>query len=112
MPPWNYLPTHPEAHLSERGKKELARGLVALGGEVDDDRSRGFVKHGAKICNANINGGPNRTRYSTQVLMQYSARGKCRLSFGRRQPAGLGTPCAGCPADLEHGPVHAREGFF
>lgn len=50
MPPWNYLPTHPEAHLSERGKKELARGLVALGGEVDDDPSRGFVKHGAKIA--------------------------------------------------------------
>jgi hypothetical protein len=37
MPPWNYLPTHPEARLSEREKEALARGLAALGAEVDDD---------------------------------------------------------------------------
>jgi hypothetical protein len=31
MPPWNYLPTHPEARLSESEKEALARGLAAWG---------------------------------------------------------------------------------
>jgi hypothetical protein len=37
MPPWNYLPTHPRARLSESEKEVLARGLAALGAEVEDD---------------------------------------------------------------------------
>lgn len=33
MPPWFYLPAHPEARLDEAARRELIRGLVATFGE-------------------------------------------------------------------------------
>lgn len=33
MPPWYYLPAHPEAQLDEARKQELLRGLVATFGD-------------------------------------------------------------------------------
>lgn len=39
MPPWFYLPAHPEAHLSESEKTALIEGLLATfdqGGDQDD----------------------------------------------------------------------------
>lgn len=36
MPPWFYLPAHPEARLSEPEKQELIRGLVATFGDEDE----------------------------------------------------------------------------
>jgi hypothetical protein len=33
MPPWFYLPAHPEAKLSDAEKQELLRGLVATFGD-------------------------------------------------------------------------------
>lgn len=33
MPPWFYLPTHPEARLTDPEKQELIRGLVATFGD-------------------------------------------------------------------------------
>jgi mono/diheme cytochrome c family protein len=38
MPPWQYLPAHPEARLTDAEKAELAAGLAALGG---DGKGRG-----------------------------------------------------------------------
>lgn len=35
MPPWFYLPLHPEARLSEREREELVAGLVATFGEEE-----------------------------------------------------------------------------
>lgn len=35
MPLWYYLPTHPEARLSDAEKQELVRGLVATFGDDD-----------------------------------------------------------------------------
>jgi mono/diheme cytochrome c family protein len=36
MPPWIYLPTHPEALLSDSERKEFVAGLIATFGEEDD----------------------------------------------------------------------------
>lgn len=36
MPPWSYLPTHPEANFSGVEKREFIKGLVAAFGERDD----------------------------------------------------------------------------
>jgi len=35
MPPWFYLPAHPEAQLSDPERQELIRGLVATFGDED-----------------------------------------------------------------------------
>lgn len=35
MPPWFYLPAHPEARLSDSERKELIAGLVATFGDED-----------------------------------------------------------------------------
>lgn len=37
MPPWFYLPTHPDARLSESERKALSKGLLATFGEEDGD---------------------------------------------------------------------------
>jgi hypothetical protein len=37
MPPFVYLPPHPEARLTAAEKEVLARGLIALGAEIDQD---------------------------------------------------------------------------
>ena len=37
MPPWFYLPTHPEARLSEAERDELLRGLVATFGDDTEE---------------------------------------------------------------------------
>jgi mono/diheme cytochrome c family protein len=39
MPPWFYLPAHPEARLSDREREELVAGLVATFGEEVADHS-------------------------------------------------------------------------
>ena len=36
MPPWFYLPAHPEAQLSDGEREELIAGLVAVFGEEDN----------------------------------------------------------------------------
>lgn len=36
MPPWFYLPAHPEARLTDPEKQELIRGLVATFGDEQD----------------------------------------------------------------------------
>jgi mono/diheme cytochrome c family protein len=36
MPPWFYLPTHPEAKFTDAKKQEFIRGLVATFGEDDE----------------------------------------------------------------------------
>ncbi len=36
MPPWFYLPAHPEAKLSESERKEFSRGLLNTFGEKDE----------------------------------------------------------------------------
>lgn len=49
MPPWFYVPMHPEAKLSSEEKAQLIRGLEAtVGGEGkgDDDRGRGRGRGG------------------------------------------------------------------
>jgi len=35
MPPWFYLPTHPQANLNKQEKAELIRGLVRTFGDED-----------------------------------------------------------------------------
>lgn len=37
MPPWFYLPLHPEARLSDEERAEFVRGLVATFGEDEDE---------------------------------------------------------------------------
>ncbi len=37
MPPWFYLPAHPEAHLTEEERAEFVDGLIATFGEKHDD---------------------------------------------------------------------------
>lgn len=37
MPPWFYLPAHPEARLSDADREALIAGLVATFGEEEDD---------------------------------------------------------------------------
>jgi mono/diheme cytochrome c family protein len=37
MPPWFYLPAHPEARLSDAERTEFVEGLVATFGEESDD---------------------------------------------------------------------------
>lgn len=37
MPPWFYLPTHPEAKLTPTEKEELVKGLVATFGEENSE---------------------------------------------------------------------------
>jgi hypothetical protein len=37
MPPWFYLPAHPEARLSDSERDELVAGLVATFGEDSND---------------------------------------------------------------------------
>lgn len=39
MPPWFYLPAHPEARLSDSERAELLAGLVATFGEDEGDAS-------------------------------------------------------------------------
>jgi len=39
MPPWFYLPAHPEARLPEPERRELLAGLVATFGEEDEKSS-------------------------------------------------------------------------
>jgi mono/diheme cytochrome c family protein len=39
MPPWFYLPAHPEARLTETERKELVEGLIATFGEKASDGS-------------------------------------------------------------------------
>ncbi len=39
MPPWFYLPAHPEARLSEEAERELVTGLVATFGEERGDHA-------------------------------------------------------------------------
>ena len=38
MPPWFYLPAHPEAQLSDQEREQLIAGLVASFGEKADQR--------------------------------------------------------------------------
>jgi len=38
MPPFFYLPAHPEAKLNAAEKEELVRGLVATFGEKKEER--------------------------------------------------------------------------
>jgi hypothetical protein len=38
MPPWFYLPAHPEALLTDAERRELVAGLVATFGEEDGER--------------------------------------------------------------------------
>ena len=38
MPPWFYLPAHPEARLSSEDRELLVAGLVATFGQEQDDR--------------------------------------------------------------------------
>jgi len=40
MPPWFYLPLHPEANLSAQEKDQLIRGLLATFGEGGGERER------------------------------------------------------------------------
>jgi hypothetical protein len=44
MPPFFYLPAHPEAKLSAAEKEELAKGLVATFGEDKPGDQTGAVK--------------------------------------------------------------------
>jgi mono/diheme cytochrome c family protein len=44
MPPWFYLPAHPEARLSESDKQDLLRGLVATFGDEREHKHRGAQK--------------------------------------------------------------------
>jgi mono/diheme cytochrome c family protein len=39
MPPWFYLPAHPEARLSEREREQLVAGLVATFGDETADEA-------------------------------------------------------------------------
>ncbi|MBM3163178.1 MAG: cytochrome C [Chlorobi bacterium] len=39
MPPWFYLPAHPEAKLNDTEKEELTRGLVATFGEKKQEKN-------------------------------------------------------------------------
>jgi len=41
MPPWFYLPMHPEAKLTDEEKAQLIRGLEAMFGRGDRSRGRG-----------------------------------------------------------------------
>ena len=38
MPPWFYLPTHPEAKLTNEETKELITGLVKTFGEEKEEK--------------------------------------------------------------------------
>jgi mono/diheme cytochrome c family protein len=38
MPPWFYMPTHPEAKLTAAEKDELVKGLVATFGEKNEEK--------------------------------------------------------------------------
>ena len=40
MPPWFYLPAHPEAQLSDREREALIAGLLATFGEKKSDHSQ------------------------------------------------------------------------
>lgn len=40
MPPWFYLPLHPEANLSAQEKQQLIQGLIATFGEGGERRNR------------------------------------------------------------------------
>jgi len=41
MPPWYYLPTHPEARLTKAEREEFVRGLVQTFGEKSEKRNVG-----------------------------------------------------------------------
>jgi mono/diheme cytochrome c family protein len=45
MPPWFYLPLHPEARLSDEESKELVAGLVATFGEEKADDAHEHHRH-------------------------------------------------------------------
>lgn len=46
MPPWFYLPLHPEARLSDQEKQQLIQGLIATFGEGGEGpRQRGAPQH-------------------------------------------------------------------
>jgi hypothetical protein len=40
MPPWFYLPPHPEAKLTPAEKDELVKGLVATFGDEDAEKEK------------------------------------------------------------------------
>jgi len=39
MPPWFYLPAHPEAKLGDTEKEELVNGLVATFGDKKKEKT-------------------------------------------------------------------------
>lgn len=45
MPPWFYLPAHPEARLSDAAKEALIAGLVATFGEAEPEHDSASHEH-------------------------------------------------------------------